>query len=183
MKKRFLVVSTAVIMSASVLLPSCIGSFALSNKVLAWNKTVDNKYVNELIFIALNIVPVYPISMFADALVFNSIEFWSGENPLEAGIVKTIEGETGVYTVETLENGYSIRNEKGEAGEFVYNKADNSWSWVAEGETIKLLKYTDDAKNAIVYFPNGTEQKVELSANGVLAFRQIINNASFFAAK
>ena len=73
---------------------SCIGSFRLTNKLLAWNQTIDSKFVNELVFIAFCIVPVYPISAMADLIVINSIEFWSGENPVaDTGKVKTIEGK------------------------------------------------------------------------------------------
>ena len=92
MKKKFLPIA-AVILAGSLVLPSCIGSFALSNKVRAWNQTIDNKFVNEVVFLALWIVPVYEISMLADVLVINSIEFWTGENPAEAGIVKQVQGD------------------------------------------------------------------------------------------
>lgn len=169
MKKKFLPVA-AVILAGSLVLPSCIGSFALSNKVLAWNQTIDNKFVNELVFIALWIVPVYEISMIADALVINSIEFWTGENPAEAGIVKQVQGENGIYTVETLENGYDIKNEKGESAQFVYDKENNTWSLVENGQSTKVMTMVDSNK-AIVYV-NGEAQNVELSKAGVLAFRQ-----------
>ena len=180
MKKRFLFISAATILSGSVLLSSCIGSFALSNKFLAWNKTVDNKFVNEILFVVFT--PAYAVTMLADVFVLNSIEFWSGENPVEAGIVKTVQGENGVYTVETLENGYNIKNEKGESAELIYNKEDNSWSLVENNESTKLLKFTDD-DNAIVYLPGGGEQKVELSANGVFALRQAMTGSYHFAMK
>ena len=45
-------------------------------------------------FIAFWIVPVYEISALADVLVINSIEFWSGSNPVaDVGNVKTIDGK------------------------------------------------------------------------------------------
>ena len=181
MKKRFFSVS-AITLAGTLLFSSCIGSFNLSKKVLAWNQTIDYKFVNEVVFVALWIVPVYEVCMLADILVINSIEFWSGENPVEAGIVKKVQGENGVYTVETLDNGYNIKNEEGPEMELVYDKATNTWSAVANGESTKILKFEDE-KNAIVYLPDGKEQKVELSENGVLAFRQSVENAVFVAAK
>ncbi|MFR9166036.1 MAG: DUF3332 domain-containing protein [Dysgonomonas sp.] len=180
MKKKFLVIAT-VALSGSILLPSCIGSFALSNKFLAWNKTIDSKFVNEILFVIFT--PAYAITMLADVLVLNSVEFWSGTNPVEAGIIKTVQGENGVYTVETLENGYNIKNENGEEMELIYNKEDNSWSMVQNDEATKLFKYTDDNSSAIVYLPNGAEQKVELSADGVLALRQAVNGSLYYAMK
>ena len=68
-------------LSGSVLFSSCIGSFGLWNSLKDWNQGVSNKFVNELIFLAFHIVPVYEIAYLADALVLNSIEFWSGSNP------------------------------------------------------------------------------------------------------
>lgn len=180
MKKKFLPVA-AVILAGSLVLPSCIGSFALSNKVLAWNQTIDNKFVNELVFVALWIVPVYEISMAADALVLNSIEFWTGDNPVsQAGIVKQVQGENGIYTVETLENGYDIKNEKGESAQFIYDKETNTWSLVENGKSTEVLTMVD-SEHAIVYV-NGEAQNVELSASGVLALRQSVSNA-FLASK
>ncbi len=35
------------------------------------------------IFLGLNIVPVYSLAYLVDLFVFNAIEFWSGDNPLE----------------------------------------------------------------------------------------------------
>lgn len=181
MKKRIFSVA-AVALAGTLLFSSCIGSFSLSKKVLAWNQTIDNKFVNEVVFVALWIVPVYEVCAIADILVINSIEFWSGENPVEAGIVKKVQGENGVYTVETLDNGYQIENEAGQQVDLVYDKDSNTWSAVANGDSTKILKMEEDGK-AIVYLPNGEERTVELSNNGVLAFRQSIENSVFFAAK
>ena len=89
----------ATTLASSVLFSSCIGSFGLTNKLLDWNRNIDSKFVNELVFVAFWIVPVYEISALADILVLNSIEFWSGNNPVaDAGTVKTIDGKT-VYTL------------------------------------------------------------------------------------
>ncbi len=68
---------------------SCYGPFNLTRTVHKWNGTVKGsgevsaKWMKEIIFLALVIVPVYQVSTLADALVFNSIEFWTGENPIK----------------------------------------------------------------------------------------------------
>ena len=77
------------LLSCSIMCSSCIGSFKLWNGLLEWNKSLGNKFVNELVFIALNIVPVYGIASFADILVLNTIEFWSGSNPMAANEAHT----------------------------------------------------------------------------------------------
>ena len=104
MKKRLLPVC-AVVLASSMLFSSCIGSFGLSNKVLSWNQQISNKFVNELVFIGFWILPVYEISMLADMLVLNSVEFWSGSNPVVAG-QKVVNGENGRYLVEWNKDGY-----------------------------------------------------------------------------
>lgn len=182
MKKRFFNVA-AIGLASSLLFSSCIGSFALSNKILAWNQTIDNKFVNEVVFFAMWIVPVYEVCILADILVINSIEFWSGENPVEAGIVKKVQGENGVYTVETLENGYNIEDENGIENQFIYDKETNTWSLVTNEKSTKLISIDEENNSAIVYLPNGEERNVELSNNGILAFRQSVENAIYLAAR
>lgn len=59
----------------------CYGSFNLVKKVHKWNGTFGDKFVNEIGFLVLNIVPVYGVAAFVDAVVLNSIEFWTGRNP------------------------------------------------------------------------------------------------------
>ena len=74
--KRGKLTLVAVVLSGSLLFSSCVGSFSLFNRLSSWNQSVGNKFVNELVFLAFNIVPVYGVAYLADALVINSIEFW-----------------------------------------------------------------------------------------------------------
>lgn len=184
MKKKGLTLLVATTLSSSVLFSSCIGSFGLTNKLLDWNRNIDSKFVNELVFIAFWIVPVYEISALADVLVLNSIEFWSGSNPVaDTGSVKTINGKDGVYTVETKTDGYHIQKEGEEkAIDLVFDETDKSWSVKADGEATKLLKFTDNDK-VVMYLPDGKEMNVELNQAGVLAFRQVAEGYSYYAAK
>ena len=184
MRKKSLTLLVATTLASSVLFSSCIGSFGLTNKLLSWNSNIDSKFVNELVFIAFWIVPVYEISALADILVLNSIEFWSGSNPMASiGEVKKVKGENGNYLVETLENGYSITKE-GEktAMELIYNKEANTWNVVANGESTELLKMNNDG-TAQMYLPNGESMTVTLDAQGTLAARQMVMNGLLFAAR
>ena len=96
--KRSKLTLVAVVLSGSLLFSSCVGSFGLFNRLSSWNQGVGNKFVNELVFLAFNIVPVYGVAYLADALVINSIEFWSGSNPMaNVGDVKKVKGENGNY--------------------------------------------------------------------------------------
>ena len=103
------------LMAAACLTTSCIGSFGLFNKVLDWNKrATGNKFLNALIFILIS--PAYALCGVADIFVINTIEFWSGSNPLAENVGKTesVLGSDGkLYAVTTLEDGYEVKGPDG----------------------------------------------------------------------
>ena len=70
MRKKSLTLLVATTLASSVLFSSCIGPFGLTNKLLSWNSNIDSKFVNELVFIAFWIVPVYEISQLTVSLLF-----------------------------------------------------------------------------------------------------------------
>lgn len=183
MKKNKAVLVCAML-SGSVLFSSCIGSFGLWNSLKDWNQGVSNKFVNELIFLAFHIVPIYEVAYLADALVLNSIEFWSGSSPVASiGEVKTVQGENGEYLVKTNEDGYTI-TKKGEdkSVDLVYNKEKNTWNAVADGQSFELVKMNEDG-TATMSLQNGTSMTVVPDAQGVAAARVATGNSLFFAAR
>lgn len=186
MKKKSSTILVATVLASSIMFSSCIGSFALSNKLLDWNKTIGNKFVNELVFLAFSIIPVYGVSMLADILVINSIEFWSGSNPVaDAGTVKTVEGKNGIYTVETKKDGYSIQKQGDEkAIDLVFNQNNQTWSIEAEGVSTKLMQFSNNDQ-VVMFLPNGATMHVDASKAGVMAFKQVTENYnnSFYAAR
>ena len=174
----------AILLSGSFLFSSCVGSFGLFNRLSSWNRTVGNKFVNELVFLAFNIIPVYGVAYLADALVINSIEFWSGTNPMaNVGDVKKVKGENGDYLVKTLENGYSI-TKVGETAsmDLIYDKEANTWNVVANGESTELLKMNNNG-TADIFLPDGKRMNVTLDANGLMAARQATMSDFMYAAR
>jgi len=64
-------------------LTGCMGHNALTAKALKFNlSTAEGRWGREGLFVGMFIIPVYPIFKLLDLLLFNSIEFWSGTNPL-----------------------------------------------------------------------------------------------------
>ena len=59
---------SVMLVAASILFSSCIGSFQLTSKVKNYNDNIGSKWVNELVFVAFCIVPVYELAALADAL-------------------------------------------------------------------------------------------------------------------
>ena len=67
--------------AVAVSLSGCVGSNAVTGYVMGFNlKAVDNRYARG----GLNMLmaPVYGVAIAADYIVFNSLEFWTGKNPL-----------------------------------------------------------------------------------------------------
>jgi len=175
MKKKSLIIATVVALSASMMMQSCIGSFALFNKVKTWNDHVGDKFVNELVFVAMWILPVYELSFAADLFILNSIEFWSGTNPaLAQAETKVIDGKDAQYLVAKNESGYTITNmTTKQVTKFNFNAEDNSWSLLNNGQEVKLFTFVDDT-HVDVITRDGSYTRVELSQPGVMAYRQLI---------
>lgn len=69
---------------ASVLLTGCTGPFQLTKNLHKWQTSPENKWGDEAIFLGCVILPIYFFATLGDGLIFNSIEFWGGENPIKA---------------------------------------------------------------------------------------------------
>ncbi|WDE96141.1 DUF3332 family protein [Lentisphaera profundi] len=71
------------LLALPLFLSSCMGTMGLTGKVKKFNlETTENRWGREGWFLGLNIFWVYRICGVLDLLIFNSIEFWSGENPI-----------------------------------------------------------------------------------------------------
>lgn len=66
----------------STMLTGCIGQMATTSMVMyeVNLKGVDNRYARAGLYTLMS--PVYAITAAADLFVINSIEFWTGTNPL-----------------------------------------------------------------------------------------------------
>ncbi|HEY2849436.1 MAG TPA: DUF3332 family protein [Gemmatimonadaceae bacterium] len=85
---------------------ACFGSFNLTRKVYGFNKTASNdKFVRELLFLGMNIVPVYGVASFIDAVFVNTIEFWSGTNPVNMSTTIKVDSTTKVRRVALVKDG------------------------------------------------------------------------------
>lgn len=179
MKKIIIPVAIAALMCPS--LSSCMGKFALTKNVYAWNEQISNKFVNELVFVALLILPVYEVCGLADILVLNSIEFWSGDNPMTAS-TKMIETDHGRYLVKCDGKGYDVTLEStGESYRLDFAQDTKTWSLNLDGRAYPLMTFIDDSHVAMPT-EDGNWQTVELSQAGVLAYRQSVSS-SLYALK
>ena len=122
MKKLFLALALTGVMISQT---GCFGEFGLTRKVYDFNQGVGGKFVNQLVFWAMCVIPVYEVAGMLDVIIFNTIEFWTGSNPVAMAPGETevqyatVDGhqfrmtaQQNYFVVEELTaNGYEMRNE------------------------------------------------------------------------
>ena len=180
MKKTKMVVAS-LLMAGSILCSSCIGSFGLWNQLKDWNSGIGSKFVNEIVFFAFHVVPVYEVCYLADILVLNSIEFWSGSNPMaDVGTVRTVKGENGEYLIRTNEDGYTITKD-GEDAELnlVFNQENQTWKAVSEDATFDLMTMNEDG-TITVKLQDGSDITVTPDVQGLTQVRTANQNIMLF---
>ena len=153
----------ALTIGISLMSSSCVGNFMLFNKLAQWNlKSIQDKWLAEIIFVGLTIIPVYPICYAADALVFNSIEFWTGDNPIKG--VKL--GDSGDFQLKKNAKGIvSLENNKGLKLEAKLVAKDTVLFTDASGNEVQVKKIGDKFQitqaGTVKYFrPNSTKVAV-----------------------
>lgn len=131
----------------------CYGSFTMTKKLHTWNGGVGDKFVNALVFVGLNIVPVYELAILADGLVLNTLEFWTGDNPMamKAGEEDSKLLATGdkVYQVTAKNNRFeAVQLEgpnKGEKVVFQFDETQQQWKLIAGNESHLLLEIISES--------------------------------------
>ena len=159
-----------IVLTAAFLFQSCIGSFNLTRTVYDWNRNIGDKFVNELVFLACIIVPVYGVATIVDAVVLNSIEFWSGSNPMALK-----DGEKHQQLIEMDGKTYQLTSEKykmtveelgvnGSKTVMVFREEDNSW-YLKKGKKLQKLvevKIQDEQIMSYqLFMPDGTSTLIE----------------------
>lgn len=182
MKKISLKVMTLLI-AGSLMCSSCmVGSFGLFNKYRDWQTHMtSSKFVNAIVAYVLGAI-CYPITLFVDSLVLNTIEFWSGSNPVQANIGKTqqVMGKDGrYYAVTTLKDGYEVKAPTGELTYFRHNAENDSWSMEQNGITKEIFRFNKDGKTIQANINNQTKE-LTMDEAGVYQARMMANG-TFFA--
>ena len=81
----------------------CFGKFNLTRKVYDWNQRIDqDKWIQWFAFLVLSIVQIYSISVLIDVILANSLEFWTGDNPITNTRTRLVEAPDGSRASLTL---------------------------------------------------------------------------------
>ncbi|MFN3603093.1 MAG: DUF3332 family protein [Leptonema sp. (in: bacteria)] len=114
------------------LLMQCYGSFPLVRTVYKFNGSIgDNSkaggVIRSVVMILMTVIPIYEISFLVDALLLNSIEFWTG-NKIQLGLANPYiklreEGDTLILSDKKDQyTFYLLRNRPGEV--FIYKNQE-----------------------------------------------------------
>ncbi len=155
MWKKITAGTLVVAMSSSLV--GCFGSFHATKSVYNFNRSVSyHKWVREGIFLGMVIIPVYELATLLDAVILNSLEFWTGRNPIaKAGDQFRVDGKDGSYAVSTL-------------------KADGSFDIVAVEANGVVHRYSA--------IKNGDQMQVRNEAGDLLASQSIAMTSLTVAA-
>lgn len=175
--------AVAVLLAGSLMCSSCIGSFSLFNKYEKWQcNMTSNKYVNGIVGLILQPI-VGGVCLFVDAIVLNTIEFWTDSNPLAVNKVQTVKGQDGrYYTVKTLKNGYEIKAPNGEITLVTHNSDNESWSITQNGITKEVIRFNADG-TIQANLPNGEKLTVTNDEAGMMQVREAVYNDNCFALR
>ena len=181
--KKISLSAACVLLAGSFLCSSCIGSFSLFNKYEKWQcNMTSNKYVNGIVGFILQPI-VGGICLFVDSVVLNTIEFWTGSNPMAAGQVKIVMGQDGrYYAIKTLKNGYEVKSPTGEKTLFIHNDQNDSWSMTQNGITKEIIRFNADGTIQAT-LQNGEKLTVSNDEAGLMQVREAVYNENCYALR
>lgn len=149
-------------------LVGCYGNFTLTRKLYTWNGSLGDKFLVSAVAWVMVIVPIYGFAGFIDFVFLNTVEFWTGKNPMamKAGEkeIQVVEMNGEQYEITATKNRFDIiklSNPKAPSVSLIYDEADKSW--YAESAQGKAKIAVEDAKNPnfiSVIYPDGKTVKL-----------------------
>jgi hypothetical protein len=153
-------IAMVLVAAVGALSAGCFGKFQLTRKVYDMNQSIDEKYVRSAATWIFVIVQVYTVVALIDLIVFNVIEFWTGENPVAEGKVTKVYAQGNGRTVLTL-------SRDGSATVAVIERY--------EGEKlVSTLRVRDDGRGGIAAVETAAGEKVR-EVNAVAASDGSVN--------
>jgi hypothetical protein len=168
MKTMFRTISLLLIMVFLLNVFGCYGSFALTKKVYNLNGNVGDKFINTIVMWVFMILPVYEAAGFIDLVVLNTLEFWTGNNPLamQDGIqaVKYATNDGKTYKIVISKNTICIAETVGpDAGKTVIvNYSPETGNWTLNNGNSEKIVANLGLNNLKLLFPNGTSREIAL---------------------
>lgn len=147
----------------------CFGSFQLTKMVHELNQDISSdKFIQEVVFIFLFILPAYEAAFICDVLVMNLIEFWTGANPVamnEGDVeIKYIQKGDEIFQFTATKNKMNVKQIAGKkAGEefsVIYDPQNASCYLDYNNQLTKMADIKVGYKTDITYYlPNNKSIK------------------------
>lgn len=172
MLKKFkrIVVTILILTFVNIGLSRCYGSYVMTKKVHRWNGTLGNEWVKSGVNILVAVF-VYWFTGLVDFLILNTLEFWTGSNPLAMGPgeseTQIAEFEGQKVKITATQNRFDITylngEKKGEVVALVYNPETSSWYTVKGDKTTKVAEMLPgNQKQMVIFHPDGQKLVVNL---------------------
>ena len=193
MKKLRLLTLAAFLLITCVVSNSCYGPFKLTSKLYSWNGTIGSKWANTAVFFAFCIIPVYDVTLFLDAILFNAIEFWGGNNPISMNEgeeeIRIVRSGNKEYLITATKNKFQIEQIKGpqagEIAEIIFAPEENSCYLNYQGKCTKLVEYipADDGMDQVnLYMPDGSMVAMDAGERNHDAIQTALLSCSYYLA-
>lgn len=165
-------VAATVLLSFMTMSSACYGPFNLTKNVYHWNSNVkgsgqvNDKWMKEIVFFGMLIIPAYMFSALLDTFIFNSMHFWTGESPIKAsdvgsdGTKVTTLGETTIRWTPS-EDGATVTYERHGLVERRATIVASTTGYRLVDETGHLLSEAKYSNDGILRLFNGEEQVVK----------------------
>ena len=157
--KRFV----AVVVLMAFFTTGCTGSFNLTRKLYNWHRSQSDKWADELCFLLVALTPVYGLATFADAIIFNSIEFWTGKNPVEMSAIQPQNRLAMSYNSKTDQVQVALKNNHG----FIFERT--ATGVLAKNEKGQVLYSSVQSENGDVSIYNAQGKLVKNFPAGQIA--------------
>ena len=182
----------AFVMTVAVLSSSCYGPFRLTTRLHAWNGQIGDKFVNALVFFAFVVVPIYEVTTLVDAVVFNTIEFWSGNNPIamKDGEIREqiVEKDGEQMKLTATHNKCEIEMltgaNKGDKTTLIFDENEAAWMLQKEDGNVKLVQMVEDANGnamARIFMPDGSSFDVNPNNTTAAQLQQMMETQELLA--
>jgi hypothetical protein len=163
------IIAALLIMALLLNLFGCYGSFALTKKVYNLNGSLGDKFMKSIVMWIFMILPVYEAAGFIDLTVLNTIEFWTGSNPMamQDGIqnIKYASSDGKTYKVVISKNNIEIEEcvgpDTGKSVNIGYSPNTGDWTMNDGNAETVLAKINQD--NLRLFYPNGTVKDIKLA--------------------
>jgi hypothetical protein len=168
MKRTFIALLSAV---AMLFATNCYGGFVVTRKLYNWNGGLGNKWVKSIVMWVMIIIPVYPIVSLVDLIVLNTLEFWTGSNPMamkEGDVeIQLVEKDGKQYEITATRNQFAIaeiaNGQKKAPVYLMYRPEETAWYVKSNGKTTKISEAMNaDATQVKLFHPDGKSVEVRL---------------------